>query len=119
VIRAARTAAKRGNLKFRAKEQDVFPATENDAACAEKILKACGGSLLPVPMRWSEDFGHYLLKCRGAYFGIGAGETCAPLHTEGYAYPEELLHLTADAFMKIILSSAVIQQTGNLSSLHA
>ena len=84
--------------------QDVFPATENDPDCAEKLLQLCGGSVLEVPMRWSEDFGHYLYKKKGAFFGIGAGEDYPPLHTEHYEYPDGLLQPTTDVFWKIMNS---------------
>ena len=53
-------------------------------------------------MRWSEDFGHYLMKCKGAFFGIGAGEDHAALHTIHYEYPDELLERTAEAFLRLI-----------------
>ena len=69
-----------------------------------KLLQLCGGSVLEVPMRWSEDFGHYLYKKKGAFFGIGAGEDYPPLHTEHYEYPDGLLQPTVDVFWKIMNS---------------
>ena len=53
-------------------------------------------------MRWSEDFGHYLKICPGAFFGIGAGEAHPPLHTENYAYPDALLMPTMQAFLTLM-----------------
>ena len=53
-------------------------------------------------MRWSEDFGHSLLHVPGAFFGVGAGETHAPLHTKDYEYPDCLLEPTANAFWAMI-----------------
>ena len=90
------------HLGFGFEYEDVFPATENTPACAAKVLSLCEGKLLPVPMRWSEDFGHYLLKCPGAYFGIGAGEDYPPLHTENYVYPCSLLTPSIEAWMKLM-----------------
>ena len=55
-------------------------------------------------MRWSEDFGHYLKRVPGAFFGIGSGTDHAPLHTESYEYPDDLLELTVRAFWKLICS---------------
>ena len=83
-------------------EQDVFPATENDPGCAAKVMERCNGKPLEVPMRWSEDFGHYLKKCKGAFFGIGAGEDHAALHMIHYEYPDELLEHTAEVFLRLI-----------------
>ena len=83
-------------------DRDVFPSTENDPGSAATILRYCDGNELEVPMRWSEDFGWYLKYCRGAFFGIGSGVGHAPLHSECYEYPDELLEPTAEAFMKLI-----------------
>ncbi len=102
VLVRAEELAKQGSLMLETEEQDVFPATENDSACADKVLKVCGGCILPEPMRWSEDFGHYLKHCRGAFFGIGAGENHPGLHTAAYEYPDELLMRTAQSFIKLI-----------------
>ena len=82
--------------------QDVFPATQNTPACAQKVLDLCGGKILSAPMRWSEDFGHYLNRCPGAFFGIGAGEHHPPLHTEHYEYPDKLLKPTTAAFLSLM-----------------
>ena len=98
----AQRAADGDGLLFTWEEQDVFPATENDPACAEKVLALCGGSVLPEPMRWSEDFGRYLQRGPGAYFGIGAGEGHAPLHSPAYEYPDTLLVPTVEAFLKLL-----------------
>lgn len=87
--------------------QDPFPATVNDPACADKVRRACNGTILPEPMRWSEDFGHYLDRCRGAFFGIGAGETQPPLHDPSYDYPDTLLLPTIRAFWELLEAPAV------------
>ena len=100
--RTAKELADADGLGFEMEEQDIFPATENDPACAEKVMERCHGKTLEVPMRWSEDFGHYLKKCTGAFFGIGAGEDHAALHTIHYEYPDELLEHTAEAFLRLI-----------------
>lgn len=89
-------------LTFSHEVQDVFPATENDPAAVRKVLERCGGQVLEVPMRWSEDFGHYLKHCPGAFFGIGAGEDHPPLHTQDYEYPDALLKPTIDAFLALL-----------------
>ena len=46
--------------------------------------------------------GKYVKKCKGAFFGIGAGIDQAPLHTENYEYPDDLLEPTMMAFWKLI-----------------
>ena len=102
VLRLSEQLAEEYGLQFAYEVQDVFPATENDPASAEKVLRLCDGTVLDVPMRWSEDFGHYLNVCKGAFFGIGAGEEYPPLHTEHYEYPDSLLQPTMDAFWKLM-----------------
>ena len=84
--------------------QDEFPATVNDFDCAQKVLDKCNGALLTEPMRWSEDFGHFLKRrCQttGAFFGIGAGNI-PDLHTKDYEYPDELLEYQVDAFINLL-----------------
>lgn len=102
ILKQSEQLAARHNLQFAHDTQDVFPATENTPACAEKVLSCCHGMLLAEPMRWSEDFGHYLSVCPGAFFGIGAGTDCPPLHTEHYEYPDALLEPTIAAFLNLI-----------------
>lgn len=104
VLNCAAQLADEWSLRFAFEEQDVFPATENHPVYARKVLDKCNGVTLPVPMRWSEDFGHYLLHCPGAFFGIGAGEACPALHTEHYEYPDALLDAASSAFMQLILA---------------
>ncbi len=106
VLTCARTLAAADQLGFETLQQDVFPSTENDEACAQLVLDACQGIILEVPMRWSEDFGHYLQHVKGAYFGIGAGEDYPDLHTEHYEYPDALLKPSAEAMLRILQAEA-------------
>lgn len=102
VLTRARELANENGLKFAFEDQDVFPATENDALCASRIIRVCRGTIMHDPMRWSEDFGHYLHHCRGAFFGVGAGEDHPQIHTQHYEYPDTLLVPTAEAFWALI-----------------
>ena len=102
ILSLSRSLSAENRLEFFCENQDVFPATENTPDCAQKVLDLCNGDLLASPMRWSEDFGHYLNVCPGAFFGIGAGTTHPPLHTENYEYPDELLKPTIEAFFALM-----------------
>ncbi len=102
IMRIARNLAEADGLEFEIEEMDAFPATENDPDCVNKVIERCNGKTLMTPMRWSEDFGHYLMKCKGAFFGIGAGEDCPALHTDNYEYPDELLGPSMQIFYKLI-----------------
>ena len=102
ILELSKLLATDNQLTFSFEEQDVFPATENDLECAKKVLQVCNGKILEVPMRWSEDFGHFLQVCKGAFLGIGAGKDYPPLHTEHYEYPDALLEPTIDVFLSLI-----------------
>lgn len=93
------------DLTYSVEIQDEFPATVNDRECVEKVLKCCDGKLLIEPMRWSEDFGHYLNNkyTKGAFIGIGAGNWPG-LHTKDYEFPDDLLEYHIKTFIKLINS---------------
>jgi amidohydrolase len=83
-------------VQLEIREQDVFPATENrpeDADHVMQMLQRDGfdAALLPEPMRWSEDFGHYTAKTETFFFGLGSGIEQPNLHTDPYVFPTELL----------------------------
>lgn len=70
---------------------EEFPSTENHIPAVERLERLCregGLEYYPPaePFRWSEDFGRYLQHCPGAFFGVGAGENSAEIHTAGYEY---------------------------------
>jgi len=97
----AKALAAQFSLGFATEDVDVFPETRNADICVDKLV-ALGAKLLDEPMRWSEDFGHYLYRCPGAYFGIGSGEDYPPLHTEDFVYPDEMLKPTIETFLALI-----------------
>lgn len=77
-------------------EHDVFTSTENHDKSADRLAYVCEKSglqsvSLAEPFRWSEDFGWYLAETEGAFFGIGSGENCAPLHSSDYEFPDECI----------------------------
>ena len=76
--------------------RDVFPDTSNDGALYRDALERFGRAGLPViplkePMRWSEDFGWYMKRAPGLYFGIGAGEDAPGLHTAAFEFDDGLI----------------------------
>lgn len=86
---------------------DEFPDTVNDAALVAKLAQVLAAAGIPVatlaqPMRWSEDFGWYLKRYPGVYFGVGAGQGTPGLHTDGYAYPPALLGPMADSWCALM-----------------
>lgn len=90
-------------LRSRSHEIERFPATENHMDSVKKLRACAAKQGLPVtelkgPMRWSEDFGYYLQKTEGAFFGIGDGEDHVQLHTEQYEFPDEIIETAVRMF---------------------
>lgn len=109
--RLAEKCASEHGLSLEITEQEYFPATENHPEkvfalkrAAEALEMPC--QMLPEPMRWSEDFGWYLQDCPGAFFGIGAGEETASLHTSTYEFPDALLEKGIAIFSALAQSFA-------------
>lgn len=99
-----------GNMAWHLHRQDVFPDTANDSAVFEQsfhTLEHCGYpiTLLPEPMRWSEDFGWFLKRIPGMYLGIGAGENWPGLHTDDYCFNPRILSQCMDILKTLILSA--------------
>lgn len=89
------------NMEFNFKICDPFPETRNDDFCVEKLASVWDDyETLAVPMRWSEDFGWYLKKAKGAFFGIGGGNISA-LHTEGYDFPDDIIETAVAVFGRL------------------
>ncbi len=101
--------ASQHGLKLEICEHERFPATENhldNVFVLKKTGEALGmhSRMLTEPMRWSEDFGWYLQDCPGAFFGLGAGEATAALHTSAYEFPDALLETGIALFAALINS---------------
>ncbi|MBQ3271711.1 MAG: M20/M25/M40 family metallo-hydrolase [Solobacterium sp.] len=98
----AEELADRYHLAYCDELQDVFPATENHAAAVDMVMQACGAAEAEEPMRASEDFGHFLMRCPGALFWVGSGEDHPNLHDAAYEYPDEILPASVQAFWNLL-----------------
>lgn len=90
-------------IAFQYSLQDEFPDTVNDPETVEKCRKIFEERGIPCveasePLRWSEDFGWYLKKAGGMFFGVGAGEACPGLHTPDYEFPDQVMKTALAAF---------------------
>ncbi|MBJ6117887.1 amidohydrolase [Pontibacter sp. BT310] len=84
-----------------------FPATVNHSDQVQSIRKAAANLELDVqeavqPFRWSEDFGHFTARYKGAFFGLGSGTQQPQLHHADYDFPDELIPTGAAMFYGII-----------------
>jgi len=99
--------AKEHNLQYAFEFSDEFDETFNHPEAIdiiEKVAKENNFKIihLPFPFRWSEDFGKYTAKYKGAMFGIGAGKDHAALHTKEYDFPDEIIEPAVKMFSGII-----------------
>ncbi len=106
INKLAETLAVNYGLTLQIREIERFPATENDE-CATAKVRDCAEKLgfstfeLPEPMRWSEDFGYYLQKTTGAFFGVGDGKNHAQLHTQRYEFPDDIIETAILLFAEL------------------
>ncbi|HYW95091.1 MAG TPA: M20/M25/M40 family metallo-hydrolase, partial [Bacteroidales bacterium] len=102
----ARAIAASEKLHCRISFTEEFPATINHDEGVDILEQAAldGGLMmrhLPEAFRWSEDFGHYLRHCDGAYFGLGAGEDTPQLHNPEYDFPDQIISAGIKMFYAI------------------
>ncbi|MCI7294640.1 M20 family metallopeptidase [Butyricimonas virosa] len=85
---------------------EPFSANENDPQSVGMIKHAALRNNLPyielqTPFSWGEDFGLFTQQYKGAIFGLGSGENCAPLHSPQYDFPDEVIETGATLFYTI------------------
>ena len=103
---AERTAAS-FDLEVETLRVEPFPATVNDDGVVEVIEQSARALGLPVrreehPFAWSEDFGHFTNRARGALFGLGSGEKQPALHHPDYDFPDELIPAGVDMMSGVV-----------------
>jgi amidohydrolase len=96
LLQKAHDLAKEFALTFYHEETEAFPATINHEAQANHLIGVTDKldysyQLIDLPFKWSEDFGHYLKKVNGVFFGLGSGEDQPVLHHESFDFPDELI----------------------------
>jgi len=99
--------AREYNLKVNISETEVFSSTVNHESCNEIIREAIkennlSETQLEEPFRWSEDFGLFLKKNKGAIFGLGSGENTPALHNPDYDFPDDIMETGIQMFLSII-----------------
>jgi len=94
-------------LKHSIEWTEEFPSSVNDGECVS-VIKECSERLnmnvveIDQPFKWSEDFGHFLNKYKGALFGIGSGEDHPDLHNPDYDFPDEIIKPSVELFYSIM-----------------
>lgn len=103
IVAFAEKKSSEQGMEFQYFLQDQFPDTVNDKNTVELCRKKLENSGITCveaeePLRWSEDFGWYLKKAGGMFFGVGSGENCPGLHTPSYEFPDEAVKTALAAF---------------------
>ena len=99
--------AENGGLQYTLKWRDRFTASVNDERAVGIVCEAATNAGLKVlylkrPRRWSEDFGQFTARFPGAMFLLGAGETCPPLHSPSYDFPDDLIQTGLGIYWEIV-----------------
>jgi len=99
--------SKQYKLGFTISWNDIFSNTINDKGCFEIIKKSVAEnnykfSEIDNPFKWTEDFGYFTKKYKGALFGLGAGEKQLPLHNPKYDFPDSVIETGVKMFISII-----------------
>lgn len=107
ILSLAQKRSVEGGLKFQYQILDEFPDTYNEHDMADACKRRFEEGKIPyleenAPFRWSEDFGWYLMKTPGLFFGVGAGEDCPGLHTAAYEFPDEIMESAVRAFEALL-----------------
>ena len=98
--------AQTSDLQFSTRYLEAFFANENDPETVEIVSKAAfklgfNYQQLENGFRWGEDFGLFTQQIPGAMFGLGAGTTCPPLHSDDYQFPDKLIEIGSKMFYQI------------------
>lgn len=106
VERLARDVAEAEGLRLEIGYSDVFVTCENDPEAVAIVRAALDDLGVPhgpgdLPLRGSEDFGHFGHGARAALLMLGAGDMPA-LHNPDYDFPDELIPQGAAIFSAIL-----------------
>lgn len=105
-LQQAEQIAIRHGLGIKVDFVEAFPATVNDTKAVDMIEQASRDLNLTVseahiPFKWSEDFGHFTNKYKGALFGLGSGVDQPQLHHTDFDFPDALITSGARLFYNI------------------
>lgn len=106
-LQLVRGVAESRRLEFHCETTERFSATVNHREAVSVVRRAADRAGFPLiekkePFGWSEDFGRFTDRFRGALFGLGAGEDQPPLHAESYDFPDAIIPAGVEMFMNII-----------------
>ncbi|MBC7313048.1 MAG: M20/M25/M40 family metallo-hydrolase, partial [Rhizobium sp.] len=103
----ARRAADAEGLDLDIAYDDIFLHCENAPEAVAHLARALdaegvGHDKGSLPMRASEDFGRFRAVAPSAMFFLGSGENHPALHNPDYDFPDELIAIGAQVFMRVV-----------------
>lgn len=103
----AEEQAEQHELALDMQRVEAFAACRNAPALVRRVTEAAIAldmSLLDArrPFRWGEDFGLFTQAQDGVLIGLGAGETCPPLHHPEYDFPDALMPVALALYAKLL-----------------
>jgi amidohydrolase len=106
-VELARRIASTHGLEIDHSWTDEFPVTTNHPEAVALVREVAESRGIGVAWRdaaypWSEDFGWFTRRFKGAIFGLGAGDEVAPLHSPDFDFPEALIPRGLDLFEGLI-----------------
>lgn len=101
------TAAAASGLSLEIAYAEAFLNCENDPVCVGHLRAALDAEGVlhdenSLPMRASEDFGHFGKGGRSAMFFLGSGVDHPQLHNPDYDFPDELIGIGARVFTRVL-----------------
>jgi len=107
VVDLAQDIARAHGLELTHSWTDHFPVTINHPEAVAMVEAVAGNHGFDVTLRdeaypWSEDFGWFTRKFKGAIFGLGAGQEHPALHSPGYDFPDDLIPLGIGLFEGLV-----------------
>jgi amidohydrolase len=94
-------------LEVKTEVKEPFPSTKNSDECVNLLKQSANNLGYKIiypenPFPWSEDFGHFTKKFKGALWGIGGGLNCPPLHNFNYDFPDEIIEYGVNIYKNLI-----------------
>lgn len=101
----AKDAAARAGLSCAIDYHEIFVASLNAPEAVSHLRAAMDAEGIShdeaeLPMRASEDFGHFGRRAKSAMLFLGAGENHPQLHNPDYDFPDDLIPIGARIFMR-------------------
>jgi len=96
VVDQAQQISRAHGLELSHSWTDHFPVTTNHPEAVAMVEAVAEANGVAVALRheaypWSEDFGWFTRRFKGAIFGLGAGREHPALHSPAYDFPDDLI----------------------------